>query len=173
MIPDFLNPKQTIDSLSFLESHMTACDIGSGSGGWTIPLAKKLENGKVYALDVKEEALSALRSKLDNERIYNVELLLADIEKDVRIADNKIDFVILSNILFELNDKNKVLEEIKRILKDGGYLLIVDWKKLSNVGPKDKAISREEVKQMANELDLKLEKDFDLGNYHFALVFKK
>ena len=50
----FLNPKQTIDSLSFLESHMVACDVSSGSGGWTIPLAKKLENGKVYALDVKE-----------------------------------------------------------------------------------------------------------------------
>jgi len=173
MIPDFLNPKQTIDSLSFLKPNMIACDIGSGSGGWTIPLAKKLENGKVYALDIKEEALSALRSKLDSEKIYNTELLLADVEKGVKMADNKVDFIILSNVLFEINEKKKALEELKRILKENGYLFIIDWKKLDNVGPKDKAISREEIKQMAGELNLKLEKDFNLGNYHFALIFRK
>ena len=55
----FLNPQQIINNLSFLDPHMVACDIGSGSGGWTIPLAKKLDNGKVYAVDIKEEALSA------------------------------------------------------------------------------------------------------------------
>jgi len=37
----FLNPKQTIDRLAFLEPDMVALDVGSGSGGWTIPLAKK------------------------------------------------------------------------------------------------------------------------------------
>jgi len=173
MIPDFLNPKQTIDALSFLKENMIACDIGSGSGGWTIPLAKKLENGKVYAVDIKEEALSALRSKLDSERIYNVELILADIEKGVKIQNNKVDLVIISNILFELNDKKKTLEEIKRILKEEGYLFIIDWKKLGNVGPKDHAISRDEMKEMASELNLKLEQDFDLGHYHWALIFRK
>jgi len=173
MMPNFLNPKQIIDSLSFLETNMIALDIGSGSGGWTIPLAKKLENGKVYALDIKEEALSALRSKLDSERIYNVELLLADIEKGVKMADNKIDFVILSNTLFSLNEKNKVFEEIKRVLREEGYLLIVDWKKVNNIGPQIKAVSVEEIKQIAEGFNLKLEQELDLGNYHFALIFKK
>lgn len=173
MILDFLNPKQIIENLSFLKSHMTALDIGSGSGGWTIPLAKKLENGKVYALDIKEEALSALRSKLDSEKITNVELLLADIEKGVKISDNKIDFIILSNILFLLNDKKKVFEEIKRLLKNDGYLLIVDWKKVNNIGPQIKAISKEEIEQMANDFNLKLEEEIDLNNYHFALIFRK
>ncbi|MDD3032501.1 MAG: class I SAM-dependent methyltransferase [Candidatus Pacebacteria bacterium] len=173
MILDFLNPKQIIENLSFLKPQMTALDIGSGSGGWTIPLAKKLENGKVYALDIKEEALSALRSKLDGEKIGNVELLLADVEKGVKIADNRVDFIILSNILFLLNDKKKVFEEIKRILKPEGYLLIVDWKKVDNIGPQIKAISKEEIKEIANEFNLELEEELDLNNYHFALIFRK
>jgi len=169
----FLNPKQIIDNLSFLDSHMIACDIGSGSGGWTIPLAKKLENGKVYAVDIKEEALSALRSKLDDERIFNVELLLADIEKGVKIADNTIDFIILSNVLFEVEDKKKVLAESQRILKSNGRLLIIDWKKLNNIGAQDKAVLKENVIDMASQFNLKLKEQFDSGNYHFALVFEK
>lgn len=173
MIPNFLNPKQIIDQLSFLEKHMIALDIGSGSGGWTVPLAKKLEYGKVYALEIKEEALSALRSKLDSEKIYNVEFLLADIEKGVKIGDSRIDFIILSNILFEIKEKDFVFTEIKRVLREGGYLLVVDWKKVDSVGPKVKAISKEEVKLLAEKNSLKLENELDLGNYHFALIFKK
>lgn len=169
----FLNPKQIIDNLSFLDSRMVACDIGSGSGGWTIPLAKKLENGKVYAVDIKEEALSALRSKLDDERIFNVELLLADIEKGVKIADNTIDFIILSNVLFEVEDKKKVLAESQRILKSNGHLLIIDWKKLNNIGAQDKAVLKENVIDTASQFNLKLKEQFDSGNYHFALVFEK
>lgn len=169
---DFLNPKQIIHNLSFLNSRMVACDIGSGSGGWTIPLAKRLNNGKVYAIDIKEEALSALRSKLDSEKVSNVQLLLADIEKDVKIADNTIDFIILSNVLFELEDKKRALEESKRILKSNGHLLIIDWKKIDNIGAKNRAISRESMISMASELNLKLKEEFDSGNYHFALVFK-
>ena len=169
----FLNPKQTIDRLVFLEPDMVALDVGSGSGGWTIPLAKKLDQGKVYALDIKEEALSVLRSKLDSEKIFNVELLLSDIEKGVKIADNVIDFVILSNILFELDKRDEVLSEVKRVLKNGGYLLVVDWLEFRNIGPKDIAVPKEEVKQKLSELNLKLERELDLGNYHFALIFRK
>jgi ubiquinone/menaquinone biosynthesis C-methylase UbiE len=168
----FLNPQQIINNLSFLDPHMVACDIGSGSGGWTIPLAKKLDNGKVYAVDIKEEALSALRSKLDSEKVFNVELLLADIEKGVKITDNTIDFIILSNVLFEIEDKKKVLEESKRILRNKGHLLVVDWKKSDRLGAQNKAVLRENIIDIASQLNLKLKEEFESGNYHFALVFE-
>ena len=169
----FLNPKQTIDNLDFLEPNMIALDVGSGSGGFTIPLSRKLEDGKVYAVDIQEEPLSALRSKLDSERIYNVELVLADIQKGVRIADNKIDFVILSNVLFEIEDKEAVFKEVKRVLKDEGHLLVIDWKESSKIGAKELVISKEEIQSKLEELGFKLEKDFNLGNYHFGLIFRK
>ena len=169
----FLNPKQTIDNLDFLEPNMIALDVGSGSGGFTIPLSRKLEDGKVYAVDIQEEPLSALRSKLDSERIYNVELVLADIQKGVRIADNKIDFVILSNVLFEIEDKEAVFKEVKRVLKDEGHLLVIDWKESSKIGAKELVISKEEIQLKLEELGFKLEKDFNLGNYHFGLIFRK
>ena len=48
---------------------MIAADFGCGSGGWAIPLAKKLEEGKVYAIDILEEPLSALRARAKLEKI--------------------------------------------------------------------------------------------------------
>jgi ubiquinone/menaquinone biosynthesis C-methylase UbiE len=173
MIPDFLNPSQTLNNLSFLEDHFTAVDIGSGSGGWTIPLAKMLENGKVYALDIQGEPLSALNGRLEHENIRNVQTMLANIEKGVKIGENTFHFAVLSNVLFQIDNKEAALNEVKRILKPGARVLIIDWKKLSNVGPKEHAIAREEMKELAQKIGFTLENDFDLGKYHWGLIFKK
>lgn len=173
MIQDFLNPSETINSLPFLKDNFKVVDVGCGAGGWTIPLAKRLENGKVYAIDILTEPLSTLKGKLDHENIHNVELMLADIEKGVRILDRSIDLIIMSNVFFQLNSRERALEEAKRMLIDGGYLLMIDWKKLPNVGPKENAVSRDEMKIMAQKAGLLLEKDFDLGNYHWGLIFRK
>jgi len=173
MILDFLNPSQTLNSLSFLEDTFIAIDIGSGSGGWVVPLAKILENGKVYALDIQEEPLSALQGRLEHENIRNVQTILADIEKGVKIPNSTIDFALLSNILFQVDDRVVVLNETKRMLKSGARMLVIDWKKLGNIGPKEYAISREEMKEVAQKNGFILENDFDLGKYHWGLIFKK
>ena len=62
----FLNPSEVLESLE-LRKDMIAADFGCGSGGWVIPLAKKLEEGKVFAIDILEEPLSALRAKIKLE----------------------------------------------------------------------------------------------------------
>ncbi|PIP24588.1 MAG: hypothetical protein COX33_01180, partial [Candidatus Nealsonbacteria bacterium CG23_combo_of_CG06-09_8_20_14_all_36_125] len=51
---EFLNPSEVLKQLN-LKKNMVAADFGSGSGGWAFPLAKKLEEGKVYAIDILEE----------------------------------------------------------------------------------------------------------------------
>ena len=51
MEPTFLNPQEVLNHLE-LEGDMVAADFGSGSGGWAIPLAKRLKFGKVYAIDI-------------------------------------------------------------------------------------------------------------------------
>ncbi|MFQ6049552.1 MAG: class I SAM-dependent methyltransferase [Candidatus Paceibacterales bacterium] len=167
----FLNPSKVLDTLDLKENFIVA-DFGSGSGGWVIPLAKKLEEGKVYAIDILEEPLSALRAKIKLEKILNVEPIRADVEKTSKLFDNSCDLVLMTNLLFEVEDKKKVMEEGKRVLKKGGKILVVDWKKDSPFGPKEKVLP-EEVKKIAKELNLKLEKEFEAGIYHWGLMFEK
>jgi len=62
-MPVFVNPIQILDQIG-LKSTMIAADFGSGSGGWAIPLAQKLEDGQVFAVDIQEEPLSALEGRV-------------------------------------------------------------------------------------------------------------
>ncbi len=170
----FLNPNEVLKNLK-LRENMVAADFGSGSGGWVIPLAKKLEEGKVFAIDILEEPLSALKSKVQMGKIFNIETIKSNVESEngSKISDNSCDLVLMTNLLFEAGDKRIILEEGKRVLKKGGKILVVDWKKDAPLGPKKDKVSVEEVKKLAEEVDLKSEKDFEAGIYHWGLILVK
>ena len=168
----FLNPQTVLNELK-IEGQMIAADFGSGSGGWAIPLAKRLKFGKVYAIDILEEPLSALKSKAEIQRVYNIERVNSDVEKGVKLPDFCCDLVLLTNLLFQVEDKKRVLTEAKRVLKKGGKILVVDWFPQAPQGPEKGRVSAEEVKEMAKDLNLKLEKEFQAGVFHYGLVFTK
>ena len=168
----FLNPQEVLDKLK-VEGRMIAADFGSGSGGWAIPLAKRLKFGKVYAIDILEEPLSALKSKAEIQRVYNIETINSDIEKGAKLPDLSCDLVLVTNLLFQVEDKKKVLTEAKRVLKKGGEILVVDWIPQASQGPTEGKVSAEEVKEMAKNLSLKLEREFQAGLYHYGLIFIK
>lgn len=172
MKDEFLNPKRVLETIP-LEEDMVACDLGCGSGGWAIPLSKILNKGIVYAVDILDQALSALKGKMEIESITNIKPILSDVEKGVKISDNAVDFVLLSNILFENDNKEFILKETKRLLKSGGIALIIDWKEDSPIGLKDRRVSFDETRSIVGSLGFKIEKEFDAGKYHWAMLIKK
>lgn len=174
MTSEFLNPEKTLNEIE-IQQDMIAADFGCGSGGWVLPLAKILEDGKIYAVDVLEEPLSALRSKADSQGFSNIETILSDIENSSKISDESCDLILITNLLFGVEDKEAVLKEAKKVLKSEGEILVVDWKKQAGgFGPqKQERISADQVKKIAEQLDLKLKKEFDAGGYHYALLFQK
>jgi ubiquinone/menaquinone biosynthesis C-methylase UbiE len=168
---EFLNPKVVLEKLD-LKENFIAADFGCGSGGWAIPLAKILTKGKVFAIDVLEEPLSALKSKLRGEGINNIELKRANVEKGVPILSNSCDLVLMTNLLFEVENIENVLKEGKRILKTGGKILVVDWKTEASFGP-EKKVNIENVKRLAEKIGLKIKEEFEAGDYHWGLILEK
>ncbi len=152
---------------------MVAADFGSGAGGWVIPLAKKLEEGKVFAIDILEEPLSALSSKARTEKLFNVQTIKSDIEETSKMISDSCDLVLMTNLLFEVGNKKQTLSEGKRALKKGGRILVVDWKPDAVFGPNNGRVSPDEIKKSAEEVELKFEKEFEAGPYHYGLVFIK
>jgi ubiquinone/menaquinone biosynthesis C-methylase UbiE len=169
---NFLNPQQILSQL-ILEKSMVAADFGCGSGGWSIPLAHILSEGKVFAVDLIKGPLSALESRAKMEGLMNIQTMLSNVEKGTKVIPNSCDLVLMTNLLFECENKKGVLEEGKRILKTGGKILFVDWKKSANFGPRERAVTPEEVKKVAAELGLAVEKEFEAGIYHYGLVLLK
>jgi len=171
-MPEFINPEKILNQLKLQES-MTAADFGCGSGGWTIPLAKILEKGKVFAIDLMEEALSALKNKAELAKVSNIESILGDLEKGTSLSINSVDLVSMTDLLFEIDDKDSLFKEAKRILKPNGKILVVDWKIDALLGPKSGKISADEVKEIAKKFGFQLEKELDGGLYHYCLVFSR
>jgi ubiquinone/menaquinone biosynthesis C-methylase UbiE len=169
---NFLNPEQILNQLE-IESDIVACDFGCGSGGWVLPLAQKAEDGMVYAVDILGEPLEVLSAKADSLSLSNIKTILSNVEKDVKIQDESCDLVLMTNLLFETEDKKAVMEQGKRVLKPGGKILIVDWKKKNSVVPVANTISADDIKKFAEEIGLKLEKEIDAGIYQYGLVFEK
>ena len=190
----FLNPQEILKQLKLKES-MVAADFGCGSGGWALPLARILEEGKVYAIDILEESLSALKAKIKLGKIFNIELIKSNVSQTSKLVPESCDLVLMTNLLFECEDKKRVLEEGKRVLKKGGKILVVDWKQAAPLGPKEGRVSAEEVIKIAEEIGLKVEKpstraklgagpvphrnevsgagEFEAGIYHWGLILVK
>ncbi|MBI4359243.1 MAG: methyltransferase domain-containing protein [Candidatus Nealsonbacteria bacterium] len=171
---DFLNPEQVLNQIDLKEG-MTAADFGCGAGGWALPLAKKLRTGKVYAVDIQAEALAALRAKIEMVRANNIRPIQADLTQGLgsSIQSGLLDLVLLTNLLFQIEDKDQILKEAKRVLREGGQLLVTDWKTDSPFGPSEKRISAAEGLELIEKAGFQIEKELRAGQYHWALLFHK
>lgn len=170
----FLNPEDVLDKLE-LKANMVAAEFGCGSGGFSIPLAKRLEEGLVYGLDIQVAPLSALKSRTLLENIVNIRIIRCDLEKPrgSTLADSSLDLVLIPNVLFEIKNKNAIISEAKRVLKNKGKLVIIDWASGASQGPAEGRVSAAEVEKIAKEVGFKMEKEFKAGKYHYGLVFEK
>lgn len=173
-MPDFLKVEDVLNEIE-LKEDMLGAEFGCGSAIFTIILARRLNKGRVYALDIQEEKLSALKGKLSVQKINNVHTILCDLEanKGSTLRDNYLDIVLIPNILFQSEDRYGIINEANRILKTGGQLLIIDWLKAGSFGPRGNLVSPDEVKKIAETLGLSLKKEFATGDYHYALLFVK
>jgi ubiquinone/menaquinone biosynthesis C-methylase UbiE len=171
----FLNPQKIIESLQIMPG-MAVADFGAGPGYYSIEAAKAVgANGTVYAIDIRKEALAVIKSRAKLENIQNIETIRADLEKEksTSIKDGIIDFIIISNILFQAKDKQTIIKEARRILKPDGKIGIIEWNKESiKAGPPLKLrISKEETIDLLQKSGFIFEKEFNAGDQHYGLVF--
>jgi ubiquinone/menaquinone biosynthesis C-methylase UbiE len=84
------------------------------------------------------------------------------------------DLVLLSNILFQSDNKDGIIKEATRILKSNGRLAIIDWLPGQFLGPsKDLIVSLEKIKEMAQNNSLKFNKNIQIDGYHWGMIFNK
>ena len=166
-MPDFLKVDDVLNQID-LGEEMSGAEFGCGSALFTIALAKKLKKGKVYALDIQEEKLSALKGKVALEKITNVTTIHADLEKEKgsTLPDNYLDVVLIPNVLFQAEDRYAMIKEANRILKPGGQLVIVDWLKVTAFSPRTGIIGPDKMKEIVAPLQMTLKKEFKIFNSH-------
>src|SRR3989338_6587062 len=176
-LPNFTNPVANISELGVYDG-MTVADLGAGTGAYTIPLAERVgETGRVYAVEVQKDFLTNIKDAALAHGLKNIEVIWGDIERlgGTKIKDASIDAVIVSNVLFQAEDKAGLLLEAKRILKTGGKLLLVDWKdSFGNLGPiKESVISADASRALCEREGFVLKKDIPAGEHHYGFIMLK
>jgi ubiquinone/menaquinone biosynthesis C-methylase UbiE len=121
-------PSQLIER-SGIKKGMQVLDLGCGSGAFTTFLARAVgEKGKVYALDIQADMLKQLENKLskpENKDIQNIKLIEGN-AYELPFDDGSLDLVNMVTVLQEIPDRNRALQEVKRVLKPGGILAVTE-----------------------------------------------
>jgi SAM-dependent methyltransferase len=121
-------PDAAIDALD-LKPGMVVADIGAGSGYMTVRLAKKVgPTGKVYGEDIQPEMIAFLQKRLRNERLGNVVPLLG-LTDDPKLPDESLDLELLVDVYHEFAEPQKMLRGLRRGLKPGGRLVLLEYRK--------------------------------------------
>jgi len=177
MAEKFLEPAVALDSWDIRPGEAVA-DFGCGSGFFAVVLGQRVgPKGTVYALDVRQEALDITKTKTKIFQLSNIQLIRADLEspRGSGIKDQAVDKVLITNVLFQAEDKGAILQEAYRILKDGGSLLMIEWDS-ETPGAKPKlptVISKKEAERVITQIGFHLQKECSAGSHHYGLVFKK
>lgn len=171
---DFAHPPRNVAVLG-VEPGMKIADFGAGSGAYVLAMAERLaHSGHIYAIDVQRDLLTRIKNEAHKRGYNNVDIIWCDLERPnaSRIADQHLDLVLVSNLLFQVDRKEAVLAEARRILKPSGRLAIIDWaESFGGMGPHKKdVVPKGRGKELAAETGFEFVKEFKAGAHHWGIV---
>lgn len=121
--------RRTGEVCAFLAPHLRAgmrlIDCGCGPGSITVDLAQEIAPGAAIGIDLREHALTHGRELAQERGIANVAFRAASIYQ-LPYADASFDAAFACAVLQHLAAPLAALKEIRRVLKPGGVIGIVD-----------------------------------------------
>ena len=173
----FLQPERILAECGVKKSDRVA-DFGSGHGYYAIALGELVGNeGKVFAIDIQKSALDVIRAQARADHLLQIEPIWADLEvpNGSKIKTGSLDFVVISDILYQSGQKEVILEEASRILKPMGRIAVIEWNEQKTLlgPPASLRIPRETAKTLAARVGFSYEREIDAGTHHYSLLFQK
>ncbi len=170
----FSDPAANIAKLGVTDG-MKVVDLGAGSGFYSIESAKRVgASGKIYAVDVQKNLLERLRSVALAQGLKNIEVVWGNAEKigGTKLKDAIADRAIVSNILIQVAKQDDFALEVKRLVKPGGKILVIEWNEASHI-PRGTIISAAKAQTLFEKNGFKLEQSFPAGNSHYGLILAR
>jgi len=135
-----------------VEAGQTVADLGCGNGYHTLELARRCApGGRVYGVDIQPEMLAALKQRAEEQAIENLVPLLGG-PLDTGLPPGSCDLILLADVYHELSHPVPVLASLRRALKPGGRLALLEFR------AEDPTVPIKRLHKMTREqMDLELE----------------
>jgi ubiquinone/menaquinone biosynthesis C-methylase UbiE len=174
---ELINTKILADILP-VEPGSVVLDLACGRGLYSMFLSGIIgDQGLVYAVDFWQEGIGLLDQEIEARDITNIKTLILDVTQEIDIDDDSVDVCLVATVLHDFEEINKagvVLKQIHRILKPGGCLAVVEFKKIEGPPgpPMEIRLSEGEVEKMVARYGFKRENTADMGQYNYLVTFR-
>jgi arsenite methyltransferase len=168
----YQKPHEVLTALNLKPGEIIA-DIGAGSGYFTFRLSHHVgDKGKVYAVDVSPDMILHINRRIRELKANNVVSLLADPD-DPLLPEASVNRFFFSDSWHHIENQNKYLSLMKKMLKPGGEIVMIDFhKKDLPVGPPlQMRIAREDLIKQMESNGFRLLKEHTFLPYQYFLVF--
>jgi SAM-dependent methyltransferase len=149
-------------------------DIGAGSGYHVFKMAPMAGEGLIYAVDIQEEMLAALRKNKEKGKAKNVVPIKGN-EISVNLPENSVDKVLLVDVYHEFDHPLEMMRSIKKALRADGKLYLIEFRGEDDAVP-IKKIHKMTEKQAVKEMQaagMKLERNIGNLPWQHCMVFVK
>ncbi|MBI2165899.1 MAG: methyltransferase domain-containing protein [Chloroflexi bacterium] len=171
-LPKRVDPLRVLALLPIRPYHRVA-DFGCGEGHFTIPLAKYLFDGRVYAVDFQPEALAELGKRLQEVHLTNVEAIQVE-KPEIPLEKESLDGLLITFTLGQIEQKAVFLKHALSLLRKGGWATILEEHKApgSKGGAShDKKV--EEAEALAQEAGFRIVDRRSLDSTHTMILLRK
>jgi len=118
----FLSPRKLIERLDLKENYKVL-EVGPGPGYFSISIAKKLKNGRLFLVDIQPEMLEYAERRLKKMKVENVEYRLGN-GTTFDFSDEYFDVIVLVAVLGEVENKESYIKEFYRMLTQDGTVSV-------------------------------------------------
>ena len=153
-------------------------DLACGIGRYSIEVAQRIGGeGTVYAVDLWCEGIEILEREIGNRGIKNIRAICADIREPLPLNENSIDASLAATILHDLSKKEQkaTVQEIARLIKPGGMLFVIEFKKLDK-GPGPPIhirMDEKEIEGLVTPFGFKKIAASGIGEFNYLVKFQK
>jgi FkbM family methyltransferase len=110
-----------------LKPEMVVADIGAGSGYYSVRMARLVDKGKVYAVDVEAQMIRYMEKRISTEKISNI-IPLRCTEQSARLPRSSVDVMLLVDVYHEFSYPYEMGRSMLDGLKPGGRLFLVEYR---------------------------------------------
>ena len=154
-------------------------DLGCGDGYISIEASVGFvgKSGKVHATDVDAASIQKVQRQIDDLGLQNIDAIIADATKAIPFEDRSVDTCIIANVLhgFVVNREiDGVLSELFRVMKPGGKIAIIEFKKSKRIPgpPYEDRLAPVDITNLMEKRGCTLVNSFSPGMLHYGLTFK-